>query len=463
MPLNHFTTHTMLAGTLATAVLTATAPADQAWFSATLNGEEAKAPTAWSKPLETTDAARKARLELWANYKQAATSLKWDKAQLPTPPTIEEIIAMPKEKRPKLRPSALEAYEKKMPYIFLAKGKKPEGGWPLFICLHGGGKYYEKAPLKGPHAWGVNSREWQAQMRLTQRVYKPAGLYFIPRMADDNMGRWWHKHNIDIFQRMIKNAILFNDVNPNKVYIMGISQGGYGSCHLGPFMADRFAAAGPMAGGMMTVTENLRNLPFRSDIGEKDTAYRRIELAKELHAKIDEHHKADPAGYINQLAVQKGRGHGIDYSKCPTWLAQHERNPYPTKVVWRCHQKDGIYQKNFYWLGVSDTPAKGEYQLTATADRKTNTITVSGTEVIPQPKSKEKKKAPAPMKQPLAADKVVVHLNDTLVDLNKPVTVIYNGKQAFKGKVKRSAATMAENIAERGDIYYAFPAKVQLK
>jgi len=33
------------------------------------------------------------------------------------------------------------------------------------------------------------------------------------------------KHNIDIFTRMIRDAILFNDVNPNKVYIMGISQG----------------------------------------------------------------------------------------------------------------------------------------------------------------------------------------------------------------------------------------------
>jgi poly(3-hydroxybutyrate) depolymerase len=85
-------------------------------------------------------------------------------------------------------------------------------------------------------------------MQLTAKVDKPAGLYLLPRMAAGRMGRWWHKHNIDIFTRMIRHAILFNEVDPNRVYIMGISQGGYGSCHLAPFLADLFAGAGPMDG-----------------------------------------------------------------------------------------------------------------------------------------------------------------------------------------------------------------------
>jgi hypothetical protein len=94
---------------------------------------------------------------------------------------------MPADQRPKLTPSKLEADGKVMPYVLLAKGKKPEKGWPLIIALHGGVGTGEK--LANPHAWPVNTREWQAQFSLFERVYPSDSLYFISRMADDNDGR----------------------------------------------------------------------------------------------------------------------------------------------------------------------------------------------------------------------------------------------------------------------------------
>ncbi len=395
----------------------------------------------------------------WKAYESAATRAGWNKDILPTPLAIEEMTKLPKEKQTRLQAGVLKSDGKEMPYVFVARGVKPAGGWPLFISMHGGGKFHGPTKEKpGPHGWKVNSREWQTQVQLSAMVYKPAGLYFVPRMADDNLGRWWHKHNIEIFTRMINRAILFNEVDPNKVYLMGISQGGYGSCHLGPYMADLFAAAGPMAGGMMTVTENLRNLPFRSDIGEFDTAYKRITLAKELHDKIDSHRKDDPDGYENLLAIQKGKGHGIDYSLSPSWLIEHTRTPHPDRVVWRSREKQGLYRKSFYWLSLSDSPERGEVSLVASIDKKTNTIQVHGEEVLPP-----KEKGGESIRRPLTTLNVVVHLNDTLVDLNRDVRLLYNGKQVFRGKVKREQGTLMRNLVKRGDPNYAFPAEIVIE
>ncbi len=424
------------------------------YFEAAMVGRPTPAPKD-ADALKKEDVAA-VRQQLWKTYKRMGVRLGWDHHLLPVPPSPEEAAA--KGEKFQLKASSLKSGGFNMPYLFMTKGKKPAAGWPMFICLHGGGAH-PSPDLSGPHGWSVNTREWQAQMKLTARVYKPAGLYFIPRMAHDRWGRWWHKHNIDIFTRVIRDAILFNDVDPNRIYIMGISQGGYGSCHLAPLLADKLAAAGPMAGGMMTVTENLRNLPFRSDIGEKDTAFGRITLAKKLHASLDALKAKDPKGYENVLAIQKGRGHGIDYSLSPSWLAPHTRNPIPDRVVWRCFQKDGIYRKHFYWLSLTNTPKSGEFYIVASYDKKTNSVQVKAEEVDMK---KDVSFADASRK-PLTAAQVIVHLNDDMLDLDKEVTITLNGKVAFKGMVKRSKAAMMENIAQRGDVNYAFPVNITLK
>lgn len=400
----------------------------------------------------TRDEVEAQREVLWKVYQEAAIKAGWDKQLLKTPETVDRMVAAGKPIG--LTADHLRTDGKSMPYLFVAKGEKPAGGWPMFICLHGGGKYDGEKKI-GAHGWAVNTSEWQAQMQLAIKAYKPSGLYFIPRMADDRMGRWWHKHNIEILTGMIRRAILFNDVDPNKIYIMGVSQGGYGTGHLAPFMADLFAAAGPMAGGMMTVTENLRNLPYRTDIGEMDTAYDRIKLARELHEKINKHKSADPKGYINELAIQKGRGHGIDYSKSPAWMSKFTRNPYPDRVAWRCHEKDGLYRDSFYWLSLTDKPNGGEFQIAATLDKKNNAVEIKGGQ-----RAEASEDGKQGVRKPLKKSKVVVHLNDKMLDLDKEVIIRFNGKVVFRGKVKRSQRTMMRNLVERGDPNYVFPVDV---
>jgi hypothetical protein len=132
----------------------------------------------------------------------------------------------------------------------------------------------------------------------------------------------------------------------------------------------------------------------------------------------------------------------------PTWLAKHTRTPHPKKIVWRCHNKDGIYRDSFYWVSLTNIPKKGEYEIAAALDKSKNFVKVFAKEVI-----LAKEKNGKSTRKPLTSSQIVVHLD-------KEVTVMLNGKQAFKGIVKRSRGNILRNLAKRADINYAFPAEV---
>jgi hypothetical protein len=55
---------------------------------------------------------------------------------------------------------------------------------------------------------------------------------------------------------------------------------------------------------------------------------------------------------------------------------------------------------------------------------------------------------------------ITVYLNEELVDLNKPIKVVLNGKKIFKGKVKANLATMVESCALFYDPERVFPAAI---
>jgi hypothetical protein len=100
-------------------------------------------------------------------------------------------------------------------------GTKPKDGWRLFISMHGGGS--------APKA--VNDSQWENQIRLYQ---PPDSLYIAPR-APTNGWDLWHERHIDpLFARLIEDAIVLGDVDPNHVYIMGYSAGGDGVYQLAP-------------------------------------------------------------------------------------------------------------------------------------------------------------------------------------------------------------------------------------
>ncbi|HIK81599.1 MAG TPA: polyhydroxyalkanoate depolymerase, partial [Planctomycetes bacterium] len=173
----------------------------------------------------------------------------------------------------------------KMPFWYQSLGTPPATGRSLWISLHGGGG----APAE------VNDGQWENQKKL----YRPEeGIYLAPR-APTNSWNLWHQPHVDqFFDRLIENLIVFEQVDPNRVYILGYSAGGDGVYQIGPRMADRWAAVAMMAGHPNDARpDSLRNTAFTLHMGGQDEPYNRNGQAVIWQKKLADLASADPGGY----------------------------------------------------------------------------------------------------------------------------------------------------------------------
>ena len=303
-------------------------------------------------------------------------------------------------------------------------GTKPPGGWNLYISMHGGGG----APAR------VNDQQWKNQVKL----YQPKdSLYVAPRAPTDNWNLWHEPHIDVLFTRLVEDAIVLGEVDPNRVYVMGYSAGGDGVYQLAPRMADRWAAAAMMAGHPNDASPlGLRNIGFTIHMGANDAAYKRNAVAAEWKLKLADLRAADPGGYVHEVQIHEKRGHwmNLEDKVALEWMAKFTRDPLPRKVVW--HQSSVTHDR-FYWLGMPAGGAKARQHAVAT--REGQQITIEKADGI---------------------EKLTILLNDAMVDLDKPVTVVMSGKTLFAGVAPRTIASLHSTLAARGDPHGVFDAAV---
>lgn len=234
----------------------------------------------------------------------------------------------------------------------------------------------------------------------------------------------WHQEYMDDFLRKaIAAAVLFEGVNPDKVYILGYSAGGDGLYQLAPRLADHWAAASMMAGHPGDARpESLRNLPFAIYMGGQDAAYDRNSLARQYSTTLDRLAIAEGEGtYIHDTHIYEDCDHWMlrrDTIAIP-WMAQFTRNVYPKRVIW---VQDDVLRDNFYWLGVPEIHRRAGARIVAEIDGQTVRIEESDSPVV------------------------LVGLNDGLVDLDKPVTVVFGDKTVATKRFRRTASALAQPL-----------------
>jgi hypothetical protein len=348
-------------------------------------------------------AATQARELLWADYASYITE------------TREE----------EFRSKQVTHGELVMRFDYTVFGDAPPEGRSLYLSLHGGGNADPS----------VNDEQWENQKGL----YQPdEGVYLAPRAPTDTWNLWHEAHIDPMFERLIGDLIVFENVNPNRVYVMGYSAGGDGVYQLGPRMADHWAAASMMAGHPNEAQPlSLRNIGFTAHVGALDADYDRNLIAQQWGERMDELQADDPEGYVHFVQLHEGKPHWMDLEDAVAvpWMAEFTRNPVPKKVVWL---QDDITHTRFYWLAVPPESALKDALLTATVDGQNIAIDADGT------------------------DAAVVRLSDALVDLEQPVSITVGGVEQFNGPVARTIATLSATLEERGDPALVFDAEVKL-
>ncbi len=365
----------------------------------------------------------------------------------------QQILSIKTNREKELRKKEFESKAitlggKVLKYQYRTLGEKPEGGHSLYISMHGGGG----APAR------VNDQQWSNQVKL----YTPKeGIMLAPRAPTDTWDLWHLAHIDRMFDRLIDNFILFADINPNKVYIVGYSAGGDGVYQLAPRMADRWAGAGMMAGHPGDAqTYNLLNLPYIIQCGGKDAAYKRNQWCEAWGKKLDQLAKAEPGAYPHKWIVYPQYGHWMnrECQQAIPWLANHTRNPWPKKVQW---YQDNVTQERFYWL--ANPAPKARQMLTAEVVGQTITLSLPKSDELLDPPVLETEKVDQGKPfEPM--DSVTLRLSDALLDLDQAVTVKSGaGEVLFQGKVKRSVDAMIRSVEQRLDATSIATAELSVK
>lgn len=313
-----------------------------------------------------------------------------------------------------------------MPYSWKVFGNMPEGGHSLWISLHGGGS----APTS------VNDSQWENQKRL----YRPEeGIYLAPRAPWDDWNMWFKAPIDPMFETLIRTMVVYHDVNPDKVYLLGYSAGGDGVWRLAPRMADHWAAASMMAGHPGDVSlVNVRNMPFTIWVGEQDAAYNRNNEVRLRGEVLDSLQTADPEGYIHETHVVGGKGHWMDLVDAAAlpWMAAFTRDTRPKHIIWR---QEEVTHTHFYWLEVPEEEAlRGN----------TIEVTVEGNDI-----------------RLLHCDysHLTFLLDDDLVNLDQNVRILSGDAVLADTLLPRTSATLLATLERRGDPSYAFSAQLDLK
>jgi hypothetical protein len=338
----------------------------------------------------------------------------------------------------------VDAENYKMPFDYRIRGAKPAAGYDLYISMHGGGET-DKA---------TNDGQWQNQILL----YQPNGIYLAPRAPTDTWNMWHRSHIDGFFDRLIRLCVANLGANPNRVYLMGYSAGGDGAYQMAPRMADRWAAAAMMAGYPNNASPvNLRNIGFTMHVGGLDAAYGRNTIAVTYGKAIQKLQDADTGFYKYDVQVHAGKPHWMDLEDkvALPWMAAFTRRPLPAKVVWKQDTTVGTNsfpgtgpvtpvrgaptQYQFHWIALPAKKPLG-FQAQITAAILGQDVDIGAANV----------------------DSLLVLLDDSLIDLDKPVRVSWKGKVVYQGMAARTLFNLWRSLEERADRDYAFPVRLRV-
>ena len=320
------------------------------------------------------------------------------------------------------------------PYTIKTVGNLPAGSkkWPLFIAMHGGGNASAE----------VNDSQWKVMQRYYKDQPDLGGYKYIALRAPNNSWNGFYDNYVyPLIENLIAQQIAFGDIDPNRVYIMGYSHGGYGAFAIGPKMPDRFAAIHASASAPTdgeTIATNLRTTRFTFMIGENDTAYGRRERCEAFAKKIAELRRDRQDIYPVEMFYKAGYGHGgLPDRDMIRAMLPFRRNPVPREITWE--MTDPVVD-NLFWLSV-EAPAKGQ-----SVDAR----------ILPGSNS-----VPMIELETVHVDQITVWLDERLTGAATEIDIKLNG-QVARHQLNPSIRNLCDSLLRRSDPELAFKCRVDL-
>jgi len=207
--------------------------------------------------------------------------------------------------------------------LFLPKDYEGKGSqkWPLMLFLHGAGERgtnLSKVAVHGP----------------PKIVKDRADFPFVVVSPQCPNGQTWSD---DVLLALLDDILKNYNIDSNRVYLTGLSMGGYGTWSLGLKNPDRFAAIAPICGGGNTLDVLLPQ-------GNKQVALKKLPIwvfhgGKDPVVKLEESERMvsalKAAGNQNvKLTIYPDAGHdswteAYNNQELYNWMLEHSRSSKP--------------------------------------------------------------------------------------------------------------------------------------
>ena len=183
-------------------------------------------------------------------------------------------------------------------------------GWPMMLFLHGAGERgddLEKVKVHGPPKIVEGKNDFP----------------FIVVSPQCPLDSWWPKE-VEMLINLVDEIVRLYNVDEERIYLTGLSMGGYGTWSLASEYPDRFAAIAPICGGGEPFFGyKLKDMPVWAFHGAKDPV---VPLSKS--EKMVKAIKA--AGGDAKLTVYPDAGHDswtetYENQELYDWFLKHKR------------------------------------------------------------------------------------------------------------------------------------------
>jgi pimeloyl-ACP methyl ester carboxylesterase len=315
---------------------------------------------------------------------------------------------------------------------------QPSKGYGLIICLHGAG-FSGDAYLE----------RWQARL----------GEDYILACPTYPAGAWFTRRAEELVLATIRQVRQRYHVDPDRIFLTGMSNGGIGAWLIGMHHAPLFAGLAPMASGLdgvlMPFLANLRNTPVYIIHGAKDQVMP-VSLSRSIVREL----MSLEYPYIyreHQGEHPIAGGHYFPREELPalvTWFNNQRRDPLPAKLT---VVREASRFQAFGWvrLEVTDPIAAFSDDLVDKRDQQITQRDYARLEAAIVSANRIEVKTERIQRYSL-------FLNDRLIDPAKPVTIVTNGKVSFEGTVTPSLETLLRQARLRQDPRQLFPFQVAI-
>lgn len=142
--------------------------------------------------------------------------------------------------------------------LYLPPDYEQKDSWPLLVFLHGAGE----------RGNDLNRVKAHGPAKLVEQGRDFPFVIVSPQCPE---GQWWPVLGREVIA-LIDEMLERYKIDPDRVYLTGLSMGGYGTWAIASAWPDRFAAIVPVCGGGRPFTAaNLKKVPVWAFHGAKDS------------------------------------------------------------------------------------------------------------------------------------------------------------------------------------------------